>query len=131
MPNLEPMRINLSLVSHTNIGKTTLARTLLGRDIGEVADRPHVTETADDHVLIRGTDGCSELVLWDTPGFGDSIRLAQRLEGRSNPLGWFLSELWDRMSNKALWLNQRAIKHVKDKLRRALFGQCQRIASSQ
>ena len=46
MPNLEPMRINLSLVSHTNIGKTTLARTLLGRDIGEVADRPHVTETA-------------------------------------------------------------------------------------
>ena len=114
MPNLEPMRINLSLVSHTNIGKTTLARTLLGRDIGEVADRPHVTETADDHVLIRGTDGCSELVLWDTPGFGDSIRLAQRLEGRSNPLGWFLSELWDRMSNKALWLNQRAIKHVKD-----------------
>ena len=114
MTNLEPMRINLSLVSHTNIGKTTLARTLLGRDIGEVADRPHVTETADDHVLIRGTDGCSELVLWDTPGFGDSIRLAQRLEGRSNPLGWFLSELWDRMSNKALWLNQRAIKHVKD-----------------
>lgn len=114
MTNLEPMRINLSLVSHTNIGKTTLARTLLGRDIGEVADRPHVTETAEDHVLIRGTDGCSELVLWDTPGFGDSIRLAQRLEGRSNPVGWFLSELWDRMSNKALWLNQRAIKHVKE-----------------
>ena len=35
----DPMRIHLSLVSHTNIGKTTLARTLLGRDIGEVADR--------------------------------------------------------------------------------------------
>ena len=26
--------ITLSLVSHTNAGKTTLARTLLGRDIG-------------------------------------------------------------------------------------------------
>lgn len=114
MADMQTMRINLSLVSHTNIGKTTLARTLLGRDIGEVADRPHVTETNDDYVLIRGSDGYSELVLWDTPGFGDSVRLSQRLEGRSNPLGWFLAEVWDRMSNKALWLNQRALKHVRD-----------------
>ena len=114
MSDQQLMRINLSLVSHTNIGKTTLARTLLGRDIGEVADRPHVTETNDDYVLIRASDGCSELVLWDTPGFGDSVRLAKRLEGRANPLGWFLSEVWDRMSNKALWLNQRALKHVRD-----------------
>lgn len=114
MADQQVMRINLSLVSHTNIGKTTLARTLLGRDIGEVADRPHVTETNDDYVLIRATDGCSELVLWDTPGFGDSVRLAARIEGRANPVGWFLSEVWDRMSNKALWLNQRALKHVRD-----------------
>ena len=46
----DPLRIHLSLVSHTNIGKTTLARTLLSRDIGEVADRAHVTETTDDYV---------------------------------------------------------------------------------
>lgn len=114
MSSSQDMKINLSLVSHTNIGKTTLARTLLGRDIGEVADRPHVTEAADDYVLIRGTDGYSELVLWDTPGFGDSQRLAQRLQARSNPIGWFMSEVWDRVNNKALWLNQRAIKHVKE-----------------
>ena len=114
MTDMQLMRINLSLVSHTNIGKTTLARTLLGRDIGEVADRPHVTETTDDYVLIRASDGCSELVLWDTPGFGDSVRLASRLEGRANPIGWFLSEVWDRVSNKASWLNQRALKHVRD-----------------
>jgi predicted GTPase len=30
--------LQLSLVSHTNVGKTTLARTLLGRDVGEVRD---------------------------------------------------------------------------------------------
>ncbi|MEO7007994.1 MAG: GTPase, partial [Caldimonas sp.] len=36
--------ISLSLVSHTNVGKTTLARTLLGRDVGQVRDVPHVTE---------------------------------------------------------------------------------------
>ena len=27
--------VTLSLVSHTNIGKTTLARTLLGTDVGD------------------------------------------------------------------------------------------------
>jgi len=109
----DPMRIHLSLVSHTNIGKTTLARTLLGRDIGEVADRAHVTETTDDYVLARTPEGC-ELILWDTPGFGNSVALAKRLEGRANPVGWFLSEVWDRVANKSLWLNQKAIKHVKE-----------------
>lgn len=109
----DPMRIHLSLVSHTNIGKTTLARTLLSRDIGEVADRAHVTETTDDYVLARTPEGC-ELVLWDTPGFGNSVALAKRLDGRANPVGWFLSEVWDRLANKSLWLNQKAIKHVKE-----------------
>lgn len=109
----DPMRIHLSLVSHTNIGKTTLARTLLGRDIGEVADRAHVTETTDDYVLARTPEGC-ELILWDTPGFGNSVALAKRLEGRANPVGWFLSEVWDRVANKSLWLNQKALTHVKE-----------------
>ena len=67
----DTLRIHLSLVSHTNIGKTTLARTLLSRDVGEVADRAHVTETTDEYVLARNAEGC-ELVLWDTPGFGNS-----------------------------------------------------------
>lgn len=109
----DPMRVHLSLVSHTNIGKTTLARTLLGRDIGEVADRAHVTETTDDYVLARTPEGC-ELILWDTPGFGNSVALAKRLEKRTNPVGWFLSEVWDRVANKSLWLNQKALKHVKE-----------------
>ena len=111
MSDHDQFRIHLSLVSHTNIGKTTLARTLLMRDVGEVADRAHVTETTDDYVLARDSAGC-ELVLWDTPGFGNSVALAKRLAGRSNPIGWFLSEIWDRMTNKAFWLNQRAIKHL-------------------
>ena len=109
----DPMRIHLSLVSHTNIGKTTLARTLLSRDIGEVADRAHVTETTDDYVLARSPEGC-ELILWDTPGFGNSVALAKRLEGRSNPVGWFLAEVWDRVANRTQWLNQKAIKHVRE-----------------
>lgn len=108
-----PLRIHLSLVSHTNIGKTTLARTLLTKDVGEVADRAHVTETNDEYLLARSADG-AELVLWDTPGFGNSVSLAKRLAGRDNPLGWFLGEVWDRMANKTLWLNQKAVRHVRD-----------------
>ena len=73
--------IALSLISHTNAGKTTLARTLLGRDVGEVRDAPNVTTEAAAYPLIT-TDEGDTLVLWDTPGFGDSARLARRLSHR-------------------------------------------------
>lgn len=105
--------INLSIVSHTNIGKTTLTRTLLSRDVGEVADRAHVTVSCDPYSLAKTPEG-DELILWDTPGFGNSVALAKRLEGRSNPLGWFMSEVWDRAVNKSQWINQQALLHVKD-----------------
>lgn len=36
-------KITISLISHTNIGKTTLARTLLKEDIGTVRDSAHTT----------------------------------------------------------------------------------------
>jgi hypothetical protein len=103
--------ITLSLVSHTNVGKTTLARTLLAADIGEVRDAPHVTEFADGHDLIE-TPGGDRLRLWDTPGFGDSARLARRLAGRGHPLGWFLSEVWDRWRDRGFWASQQAMRHV-------------------
>ena len=109
----DPLRIHLSLVSHTNVGKTTLARTLLLKDVGEVADRAHVTETTDDYVLARSSTG-GELILWDTPGFGNSVALAKRLDGRGNPLGWFLSEVWDRFTDRSFWLDQRSVRHIRD-----------------
>jgi hypothetical protein len=103
--------ISLSLVSHTNVGKTTLARTLLARDVGEVRDEAHVTETAEAQVLIEGGEG-DRLLLWDTPGFGDSLRLAKRMALAGNPIGWFLTEVWDRWRDRAFWSSQRALKHV-------------------
>ena len=48
-----PITVALSLVSHTNVGKTTLARTLLQRDIGEVRDEAHVTMEAERDTLIE------------------------------------------------------------------------------
>jgi hypothetical protein len=108
-----PVRINLALLSHTNAGKTTLARTLLRQDIGAVLDRAHVTETAESHVLMQTGQG-DQLVLWDTPGFGDSVRLLRRLEGSGNPLGWFLSQVWDRFADRAFWCSQQALRAARD-----------------
>lgn len=105
--------IALSLVSHTNVGKTTLARTLLARDIGEVRDAPHVTEFPEAATLVR-SDAGDELTLWDTPGFGDSLRLLRRLRASGNPLGWFLSQVWDRWRDRAFWGSQQVVRHVRD-----------------
>ena len=105
--------VALSLISHTNAGKTTLARTLLGRDVGEVRDAPHVTSEATALPLID-TPGGDTLLLWDTPGFGDSARLAKRLRQQGNPIGWFLSQVWDRFRDRSFWLTQQAVGNVRD-----------------
>jgi len=109
-----PQRIELSLVSHTNVGKTTLARTLLGRDVGEVRDEPHVTMSADSYPLVETPQG-DELALWDTPGFGDSARLAKRLAQSDNPVGWFLSQVWDRYRDRAFWASQQAVRNIRER----------------
>ncbi len=106
-------QVALSLISHTNAGKTTLARTLLGRDIGEVRDAPHVTLEATCYRLQATPEG-DALMLWDTPGFGDSSRLARRLAQQGNPIGWFLTQVWDRFRDEALHLSQKAVRNVRD-----------------
>jgi GTPase SAR1 family protein len=105
--------ISLSLISHTNVGKTTLARTLLGRDIGEIRDSAHVTESADEHLLVETPQG-ERLVLWDTPGFGDSARLMKRLATSEDPIGRFLGDVWDRFRDRAFWSSQQAVRNVRD-----------------
>jgi hypothetical protein len=108
--------ITLSLVSHTNVGKTTLARTLLGRDIGEVRDAAHVTEQAERHLLIECADEAGgpphRMWLWDTPGFGDSVRLVQRMRQSGTPIGWLLGQLWDRWRDRGFWASQQLVRHI-------------------
>jgi hypothetical protein len=104
--------VALSLVSHTNVGKTTLARTLLRRDVGEVADRAHVTDVSEAHVLAEVPG--ARMLLWDTPGFGDSARLLRRLRREGDALGWFLREVWDRFADRPLWCAQQAVRNVRE-----------------
>ena len=109
----EQATIDLSLVSHTNVGKTTLARTLLRRDVGEVRDRAHVTEAAEVHVLIETAQG-DALRLWDTPGFGDSARLLKRLRLSENPIGWLLTQVWDRLTDRPFYSSQQALRNARE-----------------
>ncbi len=103
--------IVLSLISHTNVGKTALARTLLRRDVGEVADSAHVTVIPEAHTLIK-TEGITAK-LWDTPGFGSNLaKLVKRLRTSKNPVGWILHQVWDRTLDKSLWCSQEAIRNV-------------------
>ncbi|MBV7539440.1 GTPase domain-containing protein [Duganella sp. sic0402] len=105
--------IQLALISHTNNGKTTLARTLMGVDVGEVRDAAHVTVHSEPHTLLATAEG-DTLQLWDTPGFGDSVRLQKRLAQAGNPIGWFLREMLDRYRDRPFWLSQQALCAARD-----------------
>ncbi|PQO87683.1 DUF3482 domain-containing protein [Massilia phosphatilytica] len=109
----QPVDIQFALVSHTNNGKTTLARTLVGMDVGEVRDAAHVTVFAEAHTL-QTSVADDRLLLWDTPGFGDSVRLLKRLAQAGNPIGWFMREVFDRYRDRPFWLSQQALRAAKD-----------------
>ena len=57
----------IAIAGQTNTGKTTLARTLLRREVGLVHDRPNVTESAAFHA-----DSEIGITIVDTPGFQQS-----------------------------------------------------------
>ena len=105
--------ITLALVAHTNVGKTTLARTLLRRDVGQVLDQAHVTRESEAFEVVR-TD-TALMLLEDTPGFGDSPRLLKRLKAERNPVGWFLHQVWDRRKDVTLFGAQEAVRAVRER----------------
>jgi hypothetical protein len=111
--------VQLVLISHTNVGKTSLARTLLREDVGEVVDATHTTLENRRHVL--ETAGDDVLVLWDTPGFGDTARLKQRLEQSDRPLPALLAASWDRVTDRPLWCAQQAMVAVRDEADLVLY----------
>ena len=77
-----PLRI--AVVGHTNVGKTSLLRTLL-RDsgFGEVSHRPSTTRHVEGARL--SVDGSALLELYDTPGLEDAIALLDHLERLERP----------------------------------------------
>ena len=103
--------IYVSLISHTNVGKTSLARTLLRKDIGEIRDQPHVTVKSEAYLLADSID--ASLFLWDTPGFGDVRKILQRIQKEGGATGWILHHLVDRFRDRSLFCSLEALKNIK------------------
>ncbi|SDA81578.1 small GTP-binding protein domain-containing protein [Pseudomonas sp. NFACC15-1] len=81
----DPMKpLKLAVVGHTNVGKTSLLRTLT-RDVGfgEVSHRPSTTRHVEGARL--SVDGEALLELYDTPGLEDAIALLDYLERLERP----------------------------------------------
>lgn len=115
--------LSLSLISHTNAGKTTLVRTLLRRDVGTILDQAHVTEEPERFVMLElpADAGGGRIELWDTPGFGDSARLLRTLEQQEQPLDWLAAQHYDRNQQRPLWCSQQAILNVRDEAEVVLY----------
>ncbi len=75
--------LQIAVVGHTNVGKTSLLRTLI-RDVnfGEVEDMPGTTRQVQGAHIMLGTQ--TALLLFDTPGIEDSIGLLDYLEQLSS-----------------------------------------------
>ena len=117
MTEKDAMRpLKLAVAGHTNVGKTSLLRTLT-RDVGfgEVSHRPSTTRHVEGARL--SVDGEALLELYDTPGLEDAIALLDYLERLDRPgerldgparLGRFLegSEARQRFEQEAKVLRQ-------------------------
>lgn len=84
MTDQTPRPLCLAVVGHTNVGKTSLLRTLT-RDVGfgEVSHRPSTTRHVEGARL--SVDGEALLELYDTPGLEDAIALLDYLERLDRP----------------------------------------------
>ena len=76
--------LKLAVVGHTNVGKTSLLRTLTRDvDFGEVSHRPSTTRHVEGARL--SVDGEALLELYDTPGLEDAIALLDYMQRLDRP----------------------------------------------
>lgn len=111
MVNEKQQEIVVSLISHTNVGKTSLARTLLRQDVGDVKDQTHVTDQSEAYVFLESDHAV--LKIWDTPGFGDVRGLLDRVKREGGATRWLLHHVVDRFRNRALFCSVEALKSIR------------------
>lgn len=76
--------LQLAVVGHTNVGKTSFLRTLMrSARFGEVSARPSTTRDVEGASL--RVDGREVLRLFDTPGLEDAMSLLEYLERLKKP----------------------------------------------
>ena len=77
--NKPTVPLTLAVVGHTNVGKTSLLRTLT-RDVGFGAISHHPSTTQHVEGARLSVDGEALIELYDTPGFEDAIALYEYIE---------------------------------------------------
>ena len=109
--------LTLAVVGHTNVGKTSLLRTLT-RDVGfgEVSHRPSTTRHVEGARL--SVEGEAPLELYDTPGLEDAIALLDYLERLDRP--------GERLDERA-----RVVELAHGALQAAALAEAPRLASAQ
>lgn len=81
--NTNPSSITLCVIGHTNVGKTSLMRTLSrNQDFGEVKNASATTRHVEASVI---THGEHTLTLLDTPGLEDASGVMDYLVEHTNP----------------------------------------------
>jgi hypothetical protein len=81
---VESNPIRIAVVGHTNVGKTSLLRTLTkNRCFGEVADQPGTTRHVEAAKVMLHTQAALEW--YDTPGLEDSVGLRDRVDAIQSP----------------------------------------------
>ncbi|QIQ21264.1 GTPase/DUF3482 domain-containing protein [Zophobihabitans entericus] len=76
--------LNLSIVGHTNVGKTSFLRAISrNASFGEVSDKPGTTRHVESMTLTLKNQ--QKIVFFDTPGLEDSIALYEYIQDLVQP----------------------------------------------
>jgi GTPase SAR1 family protein len=82
-------KINIAIAGHTNVGKTTLIRTLMKASVGEVRDAPNVSPREQAYYF----DGIQANFI-DTPGFQNATAMGMYLDMRDENPNYKIPEKW-------------------------------------
>ena len=106
--------ISLSLVSHTNVGKTTLARTLLSRNVGVVRDEPHVTDSADRFVLAARRPKATSWPCGTRPASATAAGSRTACRSPSGRSAGSSARSGTGSPTAPLWSSQQAVRNARD-----------------
>lgn len=110
--DVPPSSVVISLVAHSNADKMAFLSSMLGHQLALQCEYQLVNEFQCIHPLIDMKE--EQLQLWNIPDVTESSRLVKRLRCAGKPLGWILSDVWDRWRDSQFLRTQHEVLKVKD-----------------
>ena len=110
--DVPPSSIVISLVAHSNADKMAFLRSMLGHHLALQCEYQLVNEFQCIHPLIEMKE--EQLQLWNIPDVTESSRLVERLRYAGKPVGWILSDVWDRWRDSQFFRTQHEVLKAKN-----------------